>query len=194
MLIDSDAYYIQLLCYVNKNRVVAGLDIGHNQYRWTGHYELINNKPFILNVQRMLSLIDDNPLVAREKYMFYFNKDTKFELADAYLDSAPVSSMTVSPATKDMNLLSQVITKKFNIDKATLIGTCRVGNVVNARKLLIYLARQKMDFTGKEVASYLGVSEQYVSKVCHEFVWDKHANLIKILKELENELVELVET
>ncbi len=52
----------------------------------------------------------------------------------------------------------------FKIEKAELVQRSRLNNISKGRELLVYWSNKELGISGREVASYLGISSAAICK------------------------------
>lgn len=173
LLISDDAYLMTVLRYVHLNPVAAGLVTYPEQWRLSGHNEILGlAAPRHVKVPLALALFGDDPGAARTRYReFVYAKllDPDVELprletpGDTALPESGVPWEPEIPEGQTLAALCDAVAENARLDPAYLrTGRCRLAS--GARKKLILAAFQGGHRVA-DVARFLGISSGYVSKI-----------------------------
>lgn len=177
-VVDAENYFITLLQYINFNPVKAGFVTDVKEYRWTGHHEIISGKNYIINQPKLLGYLADTPKGAMERYFSLMSQQALLDELpnDWYLDGAGVAkknaitkeSEETAEVLLDSARLMELVCNVLGVDQRFIAGQSKQRKIVKARNIFIYLARQHLHVSTKELTRMLDISPGHVSKVCQK--------------------------
>ena len=129
LLVDADAYLLQLICYIHLNPVRAGL-VGHpDEYPWSSHRDYLGPqaRPWI-TTEFTLAMFSDNKPAARAAYRRFtqdadgwaekppFPDDTERDPRvmgdDRFLDQLPIPSSQIGPSETLDEIIARVCARE----------------------------------------------------------------------------------
>ncbi|WP_050780800.1 transposase [Dethiobacter alkaliphilus] len=190
----KDLFYLkQLIAYINLNAKKANLEQVLGQYRWTSHYEIVNNKPFILNKAKLLRHFDNDYSKAMSEYLALLSADSNFdpEIDDYYEkdESGIAIPKNKEVVVRSLDDLAMWVAWHFNIEPRFITFSSKARNIVMARRVLIFLARYYFSIPGKEVAEFLSMTEQYVAVTTQKAWMNKDTETKKIAEAIWCEML-----
>lgn len=186
LLVDKENYLLQLIYYIHTNPLNAGLDVELGTYTWTGHHELVNNKRLILDSIRLMAYIEDDIEKAKVKYIQLFSKPVLSELSqEVYIRGEDTDKPTMTATTVLHNVskdsLLQLVCRFTGSDPELVTGKSRQCNVVNARKVFVFIAKQYCDMPGYEIAEFLAKTPEHISRMYQQVIMDNYPELNSII-------------
>jgi putative transposase len=188
VLVDSDSYFLTVLNYICRNPLKAGLEKVLGEYRWTGHYEILQGKNYILDKARLLSFFHQQPAEAAREYLRLIHRD---DLELTSKESSPESEPRQNGAEAiglcgdcgglNSYELLDAVARALEIDKTQIIGNSKNRNASLARKVFIYLIRANVMLTVKDLSLLLNVSEEYISRVYQRLLFARDDDPVKVI-------------
>lgn len=190
ILVDAEAYRLQLVRYIHLNPVKAGLVSDPNEYRWSSHH-------------LYLSGFLEAPWLARDEVLSQFKGQEQFERFVAegntnsleafykrqrfspFLGSEPFLASMLNrlseisskdhprsqrtPQFPTLQSIIQRVTDILGLQPETILASVR-GRENVARNLAVYIASRKAGFLHREICKFFGLgTDSAVSRVCQRF-------------------------
>ena len=170
LLVDKENYLLQLIHYIHTNPLNAGLDVELGTYPWSGHHELLHNKRFILDSIRLMTYIEDDLEKAKVKYFQLLGETVLSELSqEVYVRGEETGKSIISETSALQNVskdtLLQLVCSFTYSDPELMRGKSRLSNVVDARKVFVFIAKQYCDMPGYEIAEFLAKTPEHISRM-----------------------------
>lgn len=187
LLVDKDNYLLRLIHYIHTNPLNAGLEVEMGTYPWTGHYELVHNKIFILDPVRLMAYIEDDLEEAKVKYFSLLGEIVSAELSqEVYIRGEEAVKPTI-PQTSVLRYVRKetlllTVCRFTGSDPELVTGHSRRSNVVDARKVFIFIAKQYCDMPGYEIAAFLSKTPEHISRIYQQVMMGNHPELNTIIK------------
>lgn len=215
ILVDADSYVLELLRYIHRNPLRAGLVERLDEYLWSSHRGYLSDakKWNWLHKEFVLSLFSNDRVERRKRYKEFVSMESPEEInqilgrkklpavlgSENFIDWVKGKFSRQKrheevPASRflapDVERIREAVCKAFGVDKEELSVSRRgISNV--PRSVAIYLLRQlrgeKLDEIGKEfkMGSYSSVST-VIQRMKREI--SRNRKLRKRVKQLEEKL------
>jgi putative transposase len=215
ILVDADGYLLELVRYIHRNPVEAGLTDRLDAYPWTSHKGYLSEakKWDWLHKDYVLSMFSDDMGRAKGLYKAFVSKESSREIGQllvrrkwpAVLGDAGFvqgikrrffskkrhkevpESRSLAP---DVDTIKRVVCRFYGVDGDGLLASRR-GTGSEARKVAIYLVRQLCGSSLDEIAGQFAITNySTVSTVISRTKTEMTRNhkLNKRVKELKQEL------
>jgi putative transposase len=215
ILIDSDSYVLELVRYIHRNPLEAGIVENLTAYNWSSH------KPYLSNAKKwewlykgfVLKMFSENSNEAKKKYLEFVLKETPEKInkifdgqkcpaiigSDEFIGKVKKrffnkkrhieipESKTLAP---EIEMIKAAVCRSFKITEKELLYSRR-GALNEARNAAIYLTRimrgSNLREIGKEfdVGSYSTVST-IIDRIKNKIVKDKKLN--GLMEQLRDDL------
>ena len=194
IIVQNDAYLMQLSCYIHRNPLRAGLVNRLADYRWSSYhaYAYKANNPNWLNKELILSQFNgkDSYKAYREKVQKYSEEEAKiFENlrhglvfgTKRYLDKikknhlknesdAELPQLNRIIKDRDPVKLLQSAAKAINFDVVKYRQSDRISRKdIQDRDILIYFMRETGLYTNKQIGELFGLTYSAVSRRANIF-------------------------
>lgn len=191
-LCNKDEYLFTLIKYIHFNPVKAGFSESLD-YEWSSHkeYKGLNNE--FVSTGMILSLFDDNPYKAVQRYLHFIQNSQEDNLQENYylLEYQPevskieqVKGLNVEVSMEELLIR---IADKNNISVDLIKKKSKIPNIARARRILLYILISGGLLTRTQVAEYLGLSLSAVTRAFNDIEQD---DKIKIeINELMEEII-----
>ncbi len=188
ILIDADSYLLELIRYIHRNPIKAGIVKHIEKYPWSSHHGYLSDakKWDWLNKDLVLSMFSDNRRLSIKRYKEFVSKKSSEEIneilgkkkfpstlgSDGFIDwvrrtfSGKKLHLEVPESkslTPDITRIKAVVCKSYDVEEGALTFTRR-GVTNEPRNAAIYLMRHlrgdSLEEIGREfkVAKYSSVS------------------------------------
>jgi putative transposase len=196
LLVDQTNYFLNVLNYISRNPYQAGLENNIGQYPWSGHFEIVKQKPCLVDTIKLFSFFSENLTLAGKEYIELIHRDDiKYDPSEVYLDKAgstlPSKTEHVKSAEKVLyencdELLKSICTY-LDIKTSVVTSRSKISAAVIARHVFVYLARTNNLASGKDLAIMLNLSEEHISRMYQNIVMGNCDNRIKqAMENVEN--------
>ncbi|MCR3921693.1 MAG: transposase [Firmicutes bacterium] len=171
-LVNTEQYLRQVISYIHYNPFRAGLEALLGLYPWTGHYEILKKKNFILAEERMLSYFDHKREKAYNEYLHLMQNgsDDEEDINKFYLNSTKKTAQRQVYESDNMwkrisfEELIDAIANSLQVEKKLLLSSSKRKGVVKARKVSIFFARHHLNLPGNEMSEMFGLSQETIAK------------------------------
>lgn len=182
ILVDSDSYLLELVRYIHRNPLDAGLVKDLASYDWSSHkcYLSSAKKWEWLNKGFILKMFSDNKVESKKKYLEFVLKETPEEInrifdgkkwpsiigSDDFIDRMKKKFFNKKrhmevPESKllapDIEKIKAAVCKEYNLEKEELHHSKR-GSRNEARDTAIYLSRQLSGSKLTEIGKDFGIN------------------------------------
>lgn len=178
ILVEEDSYLLELLRYIHRNPVCAGLCKATEDYPWSSHHGYVSaaKKWEWLHKRFLLEMFSDKPTRAKRKYLDFVQKDDSLIITD-FFDKKNLPSILGSqdfiewvkakyyqlkkhheiPQSQQlaptMAEIKQTVAQSYGVEEQSLEQSKR-GQMNEPRNIAIYLIRKHtglcLDGIGKE--------------------------------------------
>jgi putative transposase len=212
IIVDQDTYLLELIRYIHRNPIQAGLVKRLEDYRWTSHKAYLSesiqwnwlNKAFIL------SMLEENANKQRKAYLEFIRQTESETLKTIYQRSnqplflgdksfidnirAKYSGKTIKkemPQSRelatDKTEIERIVVKYYKLEPEDLLKTRR-GQYNEARNIAIYLMRKHTGTELKDIGQHFGMSNyssvgSVITRTKQELV--RNRNLRQRVEEVE---------
>ena len=215
ILVDQDPYLLELLRYIHRNPVRAGMCESVKGYSWTSHQGYLSTAPKWdwLHKHTLLGMFADQPSPAKRAYSAFVQLEDSQEIAEFFSkknlssvlgsaefidwvkgkfyqqkqDDEVPESRRLAPTLTEIRL---AVCQEYNIDEGVLAQSRR-GEVNEPRNVAIYLARKLSGLRLAEIGQGFGLLKySSVSSIVlrTERIISKQPALQKRLKRIKNRL------
>jgi REP-associated tyrosine transposase len=176
-LVDTDAYFLQLLCYIHLNPVRAGIVSAPALYRWSSHAEYAGTRrqPWV-TIDFGLRMFHSDLHRSRELYVDFLGRqaavDMEPDFAEAHHFETGAAAERVSVAadvpeqnvTTTLERLAIEACAESRISLHELRSAARTARLARARDRLAALAVERRVASLSEVARFLNRSVAAISR------------------------------
>ncbi|MDD2402348.1 MAG: transposase [Clostridia bacterium] len=185
ILCDKEEYLLALIRYIHQNPVRAGIKEGLN-YQYCSHKTYIENSELgssivknvddLVDVQFPLSLFGEESRRQLEEYIRFVGEEE--ELIPTIKEEDLISEVEECKNSKCENKEYGEETLKYpidtiitavcsycNIKKEEVRFKIRTRKIVEARKIIIYMAKEYSDITNKELSELINVAQPTISNI-----------------------------
>jgi putative transposase len=143
-LCDKDSYLLSLVRYIHNNPVRAGLVRDAGTYAWSSHDAYMNNTKGLVDIDKVLRLFSERPVIARRKYAEFMNdgeSDKSFLPYAAYEQQIVGDEQFIEEVGKRMKRLERRARKVpikdliFAIEKEMGIGLLEMASRKRGERL-----------------------------------------------------------
>jgi REP element-mobilizing transposase RayT len=191
ILVDADHYLLELVRYIHRNPVRAGMAARVKDYPWSSHREYLSGRDSWVCSSFILSVLEKKKAAQRKSYISFVNKDDSEEITHFYSRKAQPSILgdegfsaairkryfrwrphaeipetkTLLPPIAD---IKETVANSYHVPSEALL-TSRRGIVNEPRNIALYLARRctgkKLEEIGREfnIDNYSTVSSAICS-------------------------------
>lgn len=180
LLVDVDAYFLELLRYIHLNPVRAGIVSRPEAYRWSSHRVYLGRAESTwLTTDFALAMFDAEQGVARRRLAKFVDarldspsepgyyaghaRDPRVIGRDSFLDGL-FKQTGVKASKPSLDQIVREVCEKFGLDLDTLRRSSRVRKIVRARGFVAARACDDQIATLSEVAQFLGHSVSAMSR------------------------------
>jgi REP element-mobilizing transposase RayT len=194
ILVEADAYALELSRYIHLNPVRANMVDKPEDYTWSsyGNYIAQNRVPDWLDTTFILGYFKTETSSVHEMYRQFVEDSCK-------KDKNPLENVIGSAILGSQNFINEVLTRSLsNIDERNVPGIkalpqrpsieqtvtkikAELGPSENLRNICIYCCRHYSGAKLKEIGNYFGISDAAVSQASHRLSLKAEQN--KILEE-----------
>lgn len=181
ILVEEDSYLLELLRYIHRNPVRAGLSKTMAKYQWSSHkgYVSTAGKWDWLYREFLLGMFSDNPDSAIKSYRQFVQREDSPEILDFFSSKRPASllgsedfvewvkvkfhelkrdgevpdSRRLAPAIADIR---RAVSESWGVDPE-MLDTAKRGQLNEPRNMAIYLARKLSGLGLNEIAKEFGL-------------------------------------
>ncbi|QPJ62783.1 MAG: transposase [Candidatus Nitronauta litoralis] len=214
LIIDADAYLLQVVRYIHMNPVKARLCLKPESYRWCSHKGYIKPKtaPDWLCNREVLTWFSAKPGKALEQYKgfmkepqdprleeFYKRKKIGWLLGDeGFMEKMKQRVADIEAGTEEIpqgrkaqgeigiKTVIRVVRREFKVPLSALMESKR-GELNMARNMALYLSWELTGLTQREIAETFG-ARSYRTVASHHFRIKNEMNKDKKLKRLADKL------
>ena len=181
LLVDVDAYALQLVRYIHLNPVKAGLVSDPADYPWSSHrYYLGGNAPPWLRTDWILAMFGRRPIRARAAYRRFVGDAPDAELPEELLAgdpederragadrllSDPSDPVDARSADRDLEGLIAAAAARHGCEVAAITGPSRERRLVRVRREIARQARDRGVASVAEIARRLNRSDSAVARL-----------------------------
>ncbi|WP_405226384.1 transposase [Lentisalinibacter sediminis] len=181
LLVDVDAYALQLVRYIHLNPVKAGLIRNPADYPWSSHrYYLGGDAPPWLRTDWILAMFGNRRIAARAAYRRFVGDDPDAELPPEFLAgdpedervtgadrllSEPNDPLDARPADQDLDGLIAAAAQRHGCEVAAITGPSRERRLVRVRREIARQARDRGVASVAEIARRLNRSDSAVARL-----------------------------
>lgn len=183
VLVEEDTYLLELLRYIHRNPVKAGICQAVEDYRWSSHrgYLSTDKKWDWLHKQALLGLLSNTPGAAKKQYLEFVNKEDSLVITE-FFGKKNLPSLLGSPdfiewiKAKYYQLkkhheipqsqqlaptiaeIKQAVIQVYDIEEQDLQQSKR-GQLNEPRNLAVYLARKLTGLSLREIGTEFGLTK-----------------------------------
>ena len=184
-LVQADSYLKELVRYIHRNPVRAGLASNSAEYRWSSHLSYLGHtRPDWLTVDWVLYVFGNTESMAREAYSRFMQQDQQDATVKLFRSGSQsddrvlgsddfLESVTHEPAEPRAALsLEQIVDSvcaKHGVDKERLSSASRERNLTRIRPEIGFLARENGVASVQEIATYFRRSHAAISRAITKF-------------------------
>lgn len=184
LLVDVDAYALQLVRYIHLNPVKAGLVRDPADYPWSSHrYYLGEDPPAWLRTDWILAMFGRRRIPARAAYRRFVGVDPDVELPEELLAgdpdderltgadrllSEPKDSVDTMLAGRDLDSLITAAAERHGCEVAAITGPSRERRLVRVRREIARQARDGGVASVAEIARRLNRSDSAVARLLRD--------------------------
>jgi REP element-mobilizing transposase RayT len=190
ILVESDAYLIQLSCYIHRNPLRAGIVRRLADYQWSSYlaYAYGRKPPEWLSMELILSSFEGGPkhLAYREKVQEYASEERRVwedfrhglflgsklfveRMREKYLPESPHSEIPQQKSVARLDNPQQLLeeaAQELGCDLETIRRSARVSpNFRDDRDVLIYFMWNTGVFTNMEIGQLFGLTYSSISHI-----------------------------
>jgi len=181
LLVDMNAYALQLVRYIHLNPVKAGLVSDPADYPWSSHrYYLGGDAPSWLQTDWILAMFGHRRIAARAAYRRFVGDDPDAELPEELLAgdpederltgadrllSEPNDRVDAKPADRDLDGLITAAAERYGCEVAAITGPSRERRLVRVRREIARQARDRGIASVAEIARRLNRSDSAVARL-----------------------------
>lgn len=183
IVVESDSYALELVRYIHRNPLEAGLVDNLQKYQWSTHKVYLSDAKKWKWVYKdyILKLFSKSKQESIKQYKKFVRKDIPEEInkifgrknlpavigSKSFVDRLKSKFFNIDdcediPATKmlspDIDNIKYHVCKKYNIEDSVL-HTSRRGYFNEPRNVIIYLVRYLRNDTLKETGAYFGINK-----------------------------------
>jgi REP element-mobilizing transposase RayT len=167
LLVDKDAYLLELIRYIHLNPVKAGLVNDPRSYRWSSQWNYFHTREedwvktgFIKSILAQYggTVVDDYQLVPDSVP----GNDASIQKENVQRQLQDVAHLKL-----DLDALLSVVSEFTGVAPQLVAGSGRVKQALEARRLLVYAACRWGRYSLAEVAGFLNRTESTISKSLH---------------------------
>ena len=209
VLVDSDSYLLELVRYIHRNPLEAGLVEDLASYDWSSHKSYLSNakKWEWLYKEFVLGMFSENSAESKKKYMEFVQKETPEEVngifgrknlpsiigRDEFIARIKNKFFKTKhhmevPESKllapDMGKIKEEVCKFYGVEEGELYYSRR-GLTNNARDMAIYLSRQLTGSKLTEIGKEFGLNNYSTVSTIIERMKDRILKEPKMNKSLE---------
>ncbi|QOR33698.1 transposase [Clostridium sp. 'deep sea'] len=168
ILIDKQAYLLQLIRYVHNNPVKAGYEDGLN-YAWCSHTDYLkSDSSSFVDFNYPLKMFSQYKNKQISKYLKFMNVTNETFEKISENELAPLEYRSLfNTQTKSIYYSPESIVLKIRDVTGVKLSEIREKNrrqkIVDARKLLVYMLSEYTYLTRKEIAEFVNVSVASIS-------------------------------
>lgn len=212
IVVEQDRYLLELVRYIHRNPLRAGLVKRLEDYRWTSHkaYLSESNQWSWLHKELVLSMLDENQNRQKQAYLKFMKQEESEALKRIYDKSTlplflgakdfiddirrKYSGKTIKkemPQSREMAIdkieVERAIVKYYKLEMEELLKSRR-GNYNEARNIAIYLMRKHTGAALKDIGEHFGMNNyssvgSVITRTKQEMV--KNRNLQQRVEEVE---------
>ncbi len=198
ILVDADAYLLELVRYIHNNPLRANLVKDPADYPWSSHriYLGLDSLPF-LTTDSVLGQFGTQLKTCRKNYLLFVLKgdtnkaEQRKEFYTGEHDSRVFGDerflgkvLNISPSpqkTVSLDKLVDIVCNKYSITKNDLTGKSRNRRLSEARGVIGWLASEKTSSNLTEVASLLNRDPANISRAVKK-IRENKPDIIKLIK------------
>ena len=212
IVVEQDRYLLELVRYIHRNPIQAGLVKRLEDYRWTSHkaYLSESNQWHWLHKAFVLSMLEENTDKQRQAYLAFIKQEESETLKTIYEKSnLPLflgakdfiddiknkySGKTIKkemPQSKELAIdkteIERAVTKYYNLKKEDLLKT-KGGQYNEARNVAIYIMRRHTGIALQDIGQHFGMNNyssvgSVITRTKQEMV--RNRNLRQRVEEVE---------
>lgn len=184
LLVDVEAYALQLIRYIHLNPVKAGLVVNAADYRWSSHrHYLVGGGPPWLRTDWVLAMFGHRRISARAAYRRFVGDDPDMELPDELTDRDPKDPRRIGaerllaeprdsagdrPDDASLDDLIAAAADRHGCNVASIVGPSRERRLVRVRREIAREARDRGVASIAEIARRLNRSDTAVSRLLRD--------------------------
>lgn len=199
ILIDADAYLLELVRYIHNNPVRAGLVKDLAEYQWSSHrvYLGLDNIPF-LTTNLVLGQFGGQLKTCRKRYLSFATKkdtdkgikrrefyccehDSRVMGDERFLEKV-FNQSSLPQKTISLEKLIDIVCRNYAVGKKDLAGPSRSRRLTEARGVIGLFAAEKTKASLTEVAALLNRDPANISRAAKKVNENEH-ELIKLIKQ-----------
>ena len=172
ILVDGDGYLLQLVRYIHRNPLRAGLVTALSEYPWSSHHAYqAGHGPSWLTQEWVLDLFGGIPAKARRQYVDFVATASDPVTTQGFTTgraddfaSSPRCAPAISGADRDLAGLTREVCEKYGINLAALRSPSRERRLARIRAEIGMLAIDGGIATNAEVARFFRRSQAGLSR------------------------------
>lgn len=169
ILCQKDEYLFALIKYIHFNPIKANITQTLD-YKWSSHNEYIRYERNLVDVEYVLSMFSKKKKEAINEYKKYMEIEEKLKENEYVIDDDAIEEIVngIKKEAIKRYSLEEIIRKTcayFEIDRKDLDSRKRTKNISNAKKIILFLAKELTEESNKSISIALGLSESGVSKI-----------------------------
>lgn len=188
ILCDADAYLLELVRYIHLNPVRAGIVKVPHGYMWNSYKDYLGDlSETIVDTELVLARFGNTRSKARhnfhafilerlhekEREGFYrivdrgFLGDEEFiEAVKAKLDGIHGNRLLWHHCDKvSLDHILSLVAGHFRVEESEILSSTQARVVTFARRVFIYIAKERFGYTGVEIARYLEKDDSLISHI-----------------------------
>lgn len=183
VLVEEDSYLLELLRYIHRNPVCAGLCKSIEDYRWSSHHGYVSaaQKWDWLHKRFLLGMFSDKPTTAKRKYLEFVQKENSIIVTEFFGKKNHPSllgsqdfiewvkekyyqlkkhheipqSQQLAPTITE---IKQAVVQSYGIEEQSLEQSKR-GQTNEPRNIAVYLARKHTGLRLEEIGKEFGLNK-----------------------------------
>lgn len=195
-LVDADKYLLELLRYIHRNPLRAGMVTQLKDYPWSSHNGYLSGKEPWVYSSFVLSVLEQNKTAQLKSYINFMNKDDSKEIKGIF------SRKNLPVIVGDESFADKIRERFFKYKPhAEIPGTrlltprikgikAAVGKVYNAPREALMTSRRGYKNEARNVALYLArrITGEKLHAIGREFNIDSYSTVSSIICKIDNEI------
>jgi len=159
-IVDTDAYFLELVRYIHLNPVSAGLVREVAQYRWTSHHAYAGNRsdPWV-SAEFALQLFSPDPSRRFALYRDFLDRGPRTTQVPLPPPGALSGAIPISTAARALETLAADASRLFGVPMSSLRSRVRNPKVALARAWVAKAARDRRLASLSEVARFFACDQ-----------------------------------
>lgn len=194
---SDEAYYLSLIAYIHNNPKKAGIVEKVDKYEWSSHKEIINpNVNNLCDIEELFKIIGRDRGSSIDEYLWLLGEVDEIEPKSNYMQE---EELLISQSSEWFNDQDNIINSRKltfdNIDAKIKLVERQEGIVLKLsdyRKVFSIIATNYSSLLNKDIANYLRLNPNSVSKIKRGFLDGKFNNFLngfidKVSEKINNE-------